>query len=38
MGNAMLNFNDKNTEKTNSELYIQRLGINALKRNTATDG
>jgi hypothetical protein len=34
----MLNFTDKNNEKTNSELYIQRLGIKALKRNTAMEG
>jgi hypothetical protein len=38
MGNAMLNFTDKNSEKTKSELYIHMLGMNALKRNTATEG
>ena len=37
-GSAMLNLTDKNSEKTNSELYIQRLGTIALKRKTTTEG
>ena len=34
----MLNFTDRNSEKTKRELYIQRLGTTALKKNIATDG
>ena len=37
-GRAMLNLTDKNKEKTSRELYIQRLGITALKKNTTTEG
>ena len=37
-GRAKLNFTDKNSDTTNKELYIQRLGITALKTKTATDG
>jgi hypothetical protein len=38
IGKAMLNFIDRNREKTNNELYIHALGITVLKRNTATEG
>ena len=38
IGKAILNFTERNNEKTKSELYIHRLGTTALKKKTATDG
>ena len=37
-GKAKLNFIDINSEKTRSELYIQRLGMTALKKKTVIEG
>jgi hypothetical protein len=38
IGNMMLNLTDRNSEKTSSELYIQRLGTKALMKKIATEG
>ena len=38
IGNIMLNLTDRNSEKTNNELYIQRLGTKALMKKIATEG
>ena len=38
IGNMMLNFTDRNSEKTSNELYIQRLGTKALMKKIATEG
>jgi hypothetical protein len=38
IGNIMLNFTDRNSEKTKRELYIQALGIRALTRKMARVG
>jgi hypothetical protein len=38
IGKAMLNFTERNNEKTRKELYIHILGITALKTNTTTEG
>ena len=37
-GKAKLNFTDKKSEETNSELYIHVLGMNAVKKKTTADG
>ena len=37
-GKAKLNFTDKKSEETSSELYIHELGMTAVKKKTATDG
>ena len=38
IGSIILNFTDRNREKTSSELYIQRLGTKALIKKIATEG
>jgi hypothetical protein len=38
IGNAILNFTERNNDTTKNELYIHMLGTTALRTNTATEG
>lgn len=38
IGSKMLNFTDRNSEKTSSELYIHTPGTTALKKKAIIDG